>query len=148
MATYCPDKKGPALYLDCRECDQKNCEKFFCLVAGTRTFSDYELLTSKLDYLLSNHSKEAVIVSGGANGADTLAKRYAEDKGYPYYEFPANWTMLGKRAGMVRNEQMHEFISHFPNRGAVIFWDGKSRGTASNIGFAEKYGNRLVTIKY
>ncbi len=26
MAKYCPYKDGPALYLDCRECDEKLCE--------------------------------------------------------------------------------------------------------------------------
>lgn len=27
MARYCPVKDGPALYLDCRECEEKECEK-------------------------------------------------------------------------------------------------------------------------
>ena len=91
MATYCPDKRGPALYPDCKECDQENCKRFFCLVAGTRTFSDYALLRQKLDYLLRNNRNNVAIVSGGARGADALAKRYAEENGYVYYEFPADW---------------------------------------------------------
>ena len=148
MATYCPDKRGPALYPDCKECDQANCKKFFCLVVGTRTFNDYELMKQKLDHMLKNHRDSAAIVSGGARGADSLAKRYAEEHSYPYYEFPADWDGLGKRAGYVRNAEMHEFISHFPKRGAVAFWDGKSRGTAHNFELAEKYGTRIVTVRY
>ena len=147
MATYCPDKRGPALYLDCKECEQKNCEKFFCLVAGTRTFTDYSLLEQKLDYLLQNHRTDTVIVSGGCRGTDALAKRYATEKGYGYYEFPADWDHLGKKAGIVRNEAMHRFIAEFPNRAVVIFWDGISKGAGSNIALAEKYGNNIVTIK-
>lgn len=27
MAKYCPEKDGPALYLDCLECDTKSCKK-------------------------------------------------------------------------------------------------------------------------
>ena len=27
MARYCPMKQGPALYLDCKECDERECEK-------------------------------------------------------------------------------------------------------------------------
>ena len=148
MATYCPDKRGPALYPDCKECDQENCKRFFCLVAGTRTFSDYALLRQKLDYLLKNNRGNVAIVSGGARGADALAKRYAEENGYAYYEFPADWNSYGRRAGIMRNEEMHKFISHFPKRGAVVFWDGKSWGTASSFGFAEKYKNRIVTVRY
>jgi len=27
MARYCPVKDGPALYLDCLECDERECEQ-------------------------------------------------------------------------------------------------------------------------
>lgn len=40
---YCPLKNGPALYLDCRECEQKKCketEKFEQLVLGYGKYSD------------------------------------------------------------------------------------------------------------
>ena len=148
MSRYCPDKRGPALYPDCGECTEKNCEKFFCLVVGSRTFENYELLVQKLDRLLANHAPDIVIVSGGARGADALAKRYAEEKRYAYCEFPANWDKHGKTAGPIRNAEMHKFISRFPKRGAVAFWDGKSKGTASNFELAKKYGNRIVTIRY
>ena len=66
-------------------------EKFYVLVAGSRTFTDYELMKSKLDKLLINHN-DVVVVSGGARGADTLAERYAKEKGYIF----ANITMNTK----------------------------------------------------
>ena len=147
MATFCPDKRGPALYPECKECTEKNCKRFFCLVVGTRTFNDYSLLKQKLDYYLQNHRHDAVIVSGGCRGADLLAEDYAKENGYPYYEFVPDWANLGKKAGPVRNEQMHEFISKFPKRAVIAFWDGKSRGTASNFELAKKYGNRIVTVR-
>lgn len=58
-------------------------ETFYCLIVGSRSFSDYELFVAKCDLLLRNW-ESVVIVSGGARGADALAKRYAVDRGYCY----------------------------------------------------------------
>lgn len=69
-------------------------ETFYCLIVGSRSFSDYELFVAKCDLLLRNWGS-VVIVSGGARGADALAKRYAVDRGYCYMEFPADWDTYG-----------------------------------------------------
>ena len=132
MAKYCPLKQNYALYPDCRECSENLCEAFFCLVVGSRSFDDYPLLCSKLDRLLQNQT-DVVIVSGGAKGADSLAERYAEERKYPAIVFPADWDKNGKKAGYIRNREMHEFISHFGKRGCVAFWDGRSKGTGHNL---------------
>ena len=81
--------------------------EFYLLVAGSRSFNNYSLLKEKLDYLLKNQiSKEIHIVSGGAKGTDTLAERYAREKGYQLHIFPADWNSFGKSAGYLRNKQM------------------------------------------
>lgn len=122
---------------------------FYCLVAGTRTFDDYDLLKEKCDFLLQNQTGKTIhIVSGGAKGADSLAERYAAERGYQLHVFPAQWDTFGKSAGYRRNEQMHQFISQFPNRGCVCFWNGKSRGTAHNFSLSKKYGNNLRIIRF
>lgn len=46
-------------------------ETFYCLIVGSRSFSDYELFVAKCDLLLRNWGS-VVIVSGGARGADAL----------------------------------------------------------------------------
>lgn len=147
MAKWCPEKEGPALYIDCAECDSKTCETFFCLVVGSRVFDNYSLLKEKLDAFLKNKEK-VVIVSGGAKGADSLAERYAEENGYPCKVFPAKWEELGNSAGYIRNAQMHEFISKASNRGCVAFWDGKSKGTKHNFALADKYNNPLRVVRF
>lgn len=147
MARYCIARNGPALYLDCQECTEKLCEYFFCLVVGSRNFSDYEFMKKKLDHLLKNQPN-VVIVSGGARGADFLAERYAKEKGYPLKVFPANWNALGKSAGYIRNEEMHSYISKAEKRGCVAFWDGKSKGTKHNFELVKKYNNPLRVIRY
>lgn len=122
---------------------------FFCLIVGSRTYDNYETFSKIVDKALSSkQNQEIIIVSGGAKGADQMAERYAKEHGYHLIVIEADWDNFGKKAGPIRNEQMHRFISHFPNRGALAFWDGKSRGTATNFKLAEKYGNQIRVYNY
>ena len=119
----------------------------YLLVVGSRSFTNYDLMCSKLDMFLSNY-KSITIVSGGADGADTLAKRYATDRKYKYIEFPAPWNDLGNKAGFIRNLFMHQFISQFQYRGCVAFWDGKSKGTAHNFELSKRFNNPLRVVRF
>lgn len=145
MAVFCIEKEAYALYQECLECEDKLCNYFFCLVVGSRDFCNYEVLKQKLDSLLQNKEK-VIIVSGGARGADTLAKQYAVEKGYRYKEFPANWELYGKKAGFIRNEEMHKYIAKAKDRGCVAFWDGKSKGTKQNFSLAKQHNNQIKVI--
>ena len=127
---------------------------FYCLVAGSRDFNDYEVLELMLDTMLRNH-KEITIVCGGCRGADALAERYAKERGCECKVFPAEWDKYGKKAGYIRNEQMHKYIAEMAEaqgaprkRGCVLFWDGKSKGTSHSIDLAEKYDNALRIVYY
>ena len=115
------------------------------IVAGTRSFEDYELMASKLDRLLANLQKDLEIVSGGAPGADRLGERYARDRGYRLKRFPADWDnkVEKKVAGHVRNSIMAWSATHL-----VAFWHGKSPGTRDMIQIAEKEGLATRTIIY
>lgn len=120
---------------------------FYILIVGSRTFSDYDMLARKCDHLLNNH-KNVCVVSGGARGADSLAERYAKERGYELKVFPADWNKFGKSAGYKRNRQMHEFIAQQEHRGCVAFWDGQSRGTAHNFELAKEFNTQLRIIKF
>lgn len=122
-------------------------ETFYCLVAGSRTFNDYDLMCKSLDYQLWNKRGNVVIVSGGAKGADALAERYAKERGYGLKVFPADWS-IGKSAGYRRNEQMHRYISQFQQRGCVCFWDGQSHGTAHNFELCKSFGTNLRVFRF
>lgn len=79
-------------------------------IVGDREFTDagflYEVLVDR--FFDENGWRFDTIVSGGAPGVDTLAKRFAETYGFvargKYIEHPADWTKHGKAAGPMRNE--------------------------------------------
>ena len=102
---------------------------FKLIVAGSRSFNDYDLLKRKLDHLLANKDLATVhIVSGTARGADQLGERYAKERGCQLDLFPANWARYGRSAGYERNARM---ASHAD--ALVAFWDGSSPGTRNMI---------------
>lgn len=119
---------------------------FYLLIVGSRSFDDFDLLVRKCDALLVNHS-EVCVVSGGARGADALAEKYASLRGFDLRVFPADWS-LGRSAGFIRNQEMHRFISQFPHRGVVAFWDGVSRGTSHSFDLARQFNNPLRVVRF
>lgn len=109
------------------------------IIAGGRDFTDYEKLSTFCDKVLANTS-EVEIVSGVARGADILGEIYAEERGYPVKQFPADWNTHGKSAGHKRNAQMADYADAL-----VAFWDGSSKGTLSMINLA-KSRNLMIRI--
>lgn len=115
---------------------------FKVIVAGTRTFDNYNLLKRKLDYYLSDRTA-VEIVSGGARGADSLGEKYAREKGFAVKVFAANWDKYGKSAGPRRNKDMAEYADAL-----VLFWDGVSRGSASMLELAREYNLLVRVVRY
>ncbi len=113
------------------------------VIAGCRTYTDYEEAKVFIDNCISNIRKEntIIIVSGGCSGADKIGERYAEENTFPIERFLPEWDKYGRRAGPRRNKSMAE-ASDF----VICFWDGKSRGTKSMIDYANEY-NRPLRIK-
>lgn len=112
------------------------------IIAGSRGFSDFQLLYAKCEEILAN-AKEAEIVSGTARGADKLGEHYASLKGYSVSQFPADWDKHGKAAGYVRNKEMADYADCL-----IAFWDGKSRGTKHMIDLAKEKGLSVHIINY
>lgn len=112
------------------------------IIAGCRTFSDYELLKEKCDLLIKDET-DIEIVSGTANGADKLGEKYAKEKGYGIKQFPAEWDKWGKSAGYRRNAEMADYGDML-----IAFWDGESRGTKHMIDLANKKLLKVEVVKY
>jgi len=49
-------------------------------VVGSRHYSDYDAFADCLADYIAEYGQDAVIISGGANGADALAERYANEE--------------------------------------------------------------------
>ena len=113
------------------------------IIAGGRDFTNLDLMTSKLDWILKDVDQEVTIISGTARGADQTGEAYAELRGYEVARYPAEWNRYGKSAGYKRNEQMAETATH-----CVVFWDGQSRGSKHMIDIAKREGLPLRIVHY
>ncbi|GCE61966.1 DUF2493 domain-containing protein [Microcystis aeruginosa] len=112
------------------------------IIAGSRNFNNYNLLEQKVDFYIGEN-QDIEIISGTARGADKLGERYAINKGLKLKRFPADWQKYGKKAGYLRNEEMAKYASH-----AIIFWDGKSKGTGHMIELCKKYNINYRIIRF
>lgn len=103
-------------------------------VIGSRSFANYNLLKEKLDYFLSTFKDdEIIIISGGAKGADSLAEKYAREKGYKIKVYLPDYNKYpGKVAPLKRNETIME------NSDVVVAFTNGSRGTQNTLKHAEK----------
>ena len=106
----------------------------------------YDLLCDEVTQFITDNTtvNDSVrIVSGLAKGADTLGCRYAQEAEYPLEGFAAEWGKFGRAAGPIRNKLMAK------NADALIaFWDGKSRGTAHMIDYANDMGLNVKVVVY
>lgn len=75
------------------------------------------------------------IVEGAAKGVDTLARNWAKRNKIEFVEYPAQWKIYGKEAGLIRNKEMIDFSDV-----VIAFWDGRSKGTLSSIKYAKELG--------
>ena len=108
------------------------------LVAGSRQFNNYFVFYRYINRYLP---KDAIIVNGGADGADQLAAVYSECNGYVYEAYDADWNRYGKQAGTIRNRELAKMITE-----AIFFWDGKSESTKELIEFVKQRGIKPLII--
>ena len=85
------------------------------LVCGGRNYADWDFLHTFLDRLEvlggircgnAVYGPVHVLINGGAKGADTLAVRWAEERGIKVETYTAQWSKYGDRAGPIRNIEM------------------------------------------
>ncbi len=113
------------------------------IIAGSRTFNNYNLLAKKCDHYLKDQTDSDVeIVSGCCRGADKLGEKYAKTKEYKVKKFPANWYKHGKKAGYLRNIEMAKY-----SVALIAFWDHQSKGTKNMIELAQKYNLKIRIVK-
>lgn len=114
-------------------------------IVGSRTFSSFENFQEMNDFIEKIIDPKDIfkIVLGGAKGADTLAKAFAEAHNIKIKEFFPDWKNYGKMAGFLRNIRIIEAADI-----VFAFWDGKSRGTKNSIKIAKELNKDLYIFNF
>lgn len=94
------------------------------LVCGGRNYLDKATLYRELDAL----DGVKCLVSGGAQGADSLAVGWAKARGVNSVVYHADWEKHGRAAGPIRNQEM--LIGMKPD---LIMAFAGGRGTADMV---------------
>lgn len=104
------------------------------LIVGSRSITDYDI---------SPHipAETELIISGGANGIDTLAEKYADKHKISKLILHPQYKLYRKGAPLKRNDRMVELCDK-----VLVFWDGASRGTKHTIDYAKKLGKPIEVI--
>lgn len=108
------------------------------IIAGSRRINNYDELILALRGAISNNlliSEDGFeVVSGGAIGVDTLARRYALESNYKLTEMKPIYDGPNDRSAPLRRNV------DIANYGDILIavWDGKSTGTNHIINYMKK----------
>ena len=114
-------------------------------IVGSRDYKNKSEAFSVLARLISgfNSNQKISFVSGGAKGADTFARDFAEEHGVEIKEILPDWDKYGKSAGFIRNKEIWENADF-----GLAFWDGESRGTKHSLEIAKKTHKSIIVYNY
>lgn len=109
-------------------------------IVGSREFEDYDLVCAEVAKIQKTQNVD-LIVSGGAKGADTLAKKFAARNHIPLMEFPPDYNRFGRYAPLQRNTLIVQ------NADTVLaFVAPSSRGTWDTIRKAQSKQKRVIIV--
>jgi hypothetical protein len=111
------------------------------LVCGSRGWES--VWQVRMVYAELDKAKPTEIISGGARGADRVAEVWAKTNSVPITVFTPDWNKYGRRAGVLRNNQM---LDKKPDL-VLAFWDGLSKGTKHTIDEARRRNIRVEVIR-
>ena len=112
------------------------------IICGGRNFLAKDIFTSAMSDLIRLRGVPAKIIQGGANGADSMAREWAQKKAVDCCTVFADWEKHGKAAGPIRNQEMLD--RHKPT--LIVAFPG-GRGTDDMIRRGRKSGIDVAEIK-
>lgn len=107
------------------------------MVCGSRGWRDYRAVVGRLRSLPAN----AIVMEGGADGADVLAACAARELGRRHERFPPDPRVASPQRYHDRNDAMLALADL-----VLAFWDGESPGTRSVIAKAKERGIPLEVV--
>jgi hypothetical protein len=128
-------------------------------IVGSRNFTDYAQMEDAMNSFMSEEShweEDCSIVSGGAEGADTLSEQLAMSWDMASIIMKPQWSLYGKAAGFVRNGlivQESDYImvffgppehkKEFPSKGASnTLQIARERGVPYEVHYQSWKGNQ------
>jgi len=116
------------------------------LITGDRNWNDDEVIEEVLKKLPSG----SIVIHGDCKGADKISGHIAKKYNHVVRKYPADWDGLGKKAGVLRNQQMldEEHVEGEKFDACFAFHDNlsKSRGTLDMINRAER--ERIKVLRF
>ena len=106
------------------------------LIVGSRSIPDFDIS----EYVPKNTD---LIISGGANGIDSVAEKYADSHKISNLIIRPLYHIYGKSAPIKRNEKMVDLADEI-----LIIWDGISRGTKYTETYAKKQNKKTTVILF
>ena len=103
------------------------------LIVGSRSITDFDLSP----YIPADTD---TIISGGANGIDSLAERYADRHRLSKYIMRPRYDLYGRAAPLKRNEKMVDMAD-----AVLVVWDGHSKGAQYTLKYTKKL-NKPTTL--
>lgn len=105
------------------------------IITGGRDYDDWTMVQDVLNFI-----KPDLVVQGGAEGADKLAKEWAQLNNVECKTYEADWNKFGKGAGPIRNRIM---LMEHPKAVVVAFPGG--RGTANCV--RQAYERNMIILQ-
>jgi hypothetical protein len=102
-------------------------------VIGSRTITSPKQVTDQIENLQITE-----LISGGADGVDTIAEKWAKLAGIKTTIIKPDYERYGKQATLIRNKEIIDRADM-----VIAIWDGKSKGTLHAIEYAKKTGKKI-----
>ena len=105
------------------------------LVVGSRCIREFDLspyISAEVD----------TIISGGADGIDSLAEQYADSHRLSKYIIRPRYDLYGRAAPLERNRRMVDMAD-----AVLIIWDGKSRGAKYTLEYTKQVNKPIVLVQ-
>lgn len=99
--------------------------KTLIVVTGGRNYNNRDAVRYALrraDWREGNQIEDVMVLSGGANRLDSLALEWAFDACVNAIRMPAQWSRHGRKAGILRNEEMIQLSRTFWRDGWCVLY--------------------------
>ncbi len=105
------------------------------LIVGSRSIKEFDLS----QYIPADVD---TIISGGADGIDSLAEQYADRHRLSKYIIRPRYDLYGRCAPLKRSEQMVDMADS-----VLVVWDGHSKGTQYTVKYTKKMNKQMIIVQ-